>query len=329
MAYLISERGERFDRSFLAASEQKLANVIIETLPDSVTTLRLTKVGVIGAVVAGAALVGCRWSPAWLPVFVAGIFLNWLGMALDGPLARRRNETNQRLDVIGQTNDLLSQVFLILMFGVSPFLSLQSSLVILACYLLFSAYNYVRTIALYARPMSYIGLGSTEFRILMAAWPFVAHAGGIDAATNDAAARLDTAILILAAIGVAGLAVKALSDGPAARRGGITYEKPRGSWWLKSGDEAFGSGNPDGTFGPVSKKSAAASRQGHKLAKRSLAGPRRLRVSIASRSVPRRPEKSRKSGPPGRPDKWPVMAPSGHSRGSRDPLVTCAERHAN
>lgn len=212
MAYLISERSEEFDRRFLAASEQKLADLIIAALPDSVTPLRLTKAGVIGAVVAAAALVGCRWSPAWLPVFVAGIFLNWFGMALDGPLARRRNETDRRLDVIGQTNDLLSQVFLIVMYGVSPFLSLQSSLVILACYLLFSAYNYVRTIALHARPMSYIGLGPTEFRILIAAWPFVAHAGGIDATTHDAAARLDTTILILAAFGVAGLAVKALSD---------------------------------------------------------------------------------------------------------------------
>ncbi|BBU64309.1 hypothetical protein MSC49_42440 (plasmid) [Methylosinus sp. C49] len=212
MAYLVSEHGERFDRRFLAASEQKLADVILAALPDSVTPLRLTKIGVIGGVVAAAALVGCRSSLAWLPVFVAGIFLNWLGMALDGPLARRRNETDRRLDFIGQTNDLLSQVLLIVMFGVSPFLSLQSSLAVLACYLLFSAYNYVRTIALHARPMSYIGLGPTEFRILMAAWPFVAHTGGIDAATNDAAARLDTAILILAAIGVAGLAVKALSD---------------------------------------------------------------------------------------------------------------------
>ncbi|WP_036288034.1 hypothetical protein [Methylosinus sp. PW1] len=212
MAYLLGQHSERVDRSFLAASEQKLADVILAALPDSVTPLRLTKVGVIGAVIAAAALVGCRWSPAWLLVFVAGIFLNWLGMALDGPLSRRRKLTHPRLDVIGQSNDMMSQVLLIVMFGASPFLSLQSALVILACYLLFSAYNYVRTIALHARPMTYIGLGPTEFRILMAAWPFIAHASGIDATAPGGAARLDAAILILAAIGVAGLAVKAFSD---------------------------------------------------------------------------------------------------------------------
>lgn len=212
MAYLLSEGSEQFDRSFLAASEQKLADVILAALPDSVTPLRLTRIGVIGAVIAAAALIGCRWSHAWLPVFVAGIAINWLGMALDGPLARRRALTHPRLDAIGQTNDLMSQVLLIVMFGASPFLSLQSALVILACYLLFSAYNYVRTIALQARPMTYIGIGPTEFRILMTAWPFAALAGGIDATAPGGATRLDAAMLILAAIGVAGLAVKALAD---------------------------------------------------------------------------------------------------------------------
>jgi phosphatidylglycerophosphate synthase len=208
VAFLLSERIERLDRSFLAVSEQRLLDVILAALPASVTPLRLTKIGVIGAVVAAAALVGCRWSSAWLPLFLSGIVLNWLGMALDGPLARRRNETDRRLDVIGQVNDLLSQVLLIVMFGASPFLSFQSALVILACYLLFSAYNYVRTIAHHARPMAYIGLGPSEFRILMAAWPFIAQATGVD----EGLSRLDTAILILAAIGVAGLAIKALSD---------------------------------------------------------------------------------------------------------------------
>jgi hypothetical protein len=208
VAFLLSERIERLDRSFLAVSEQRLVDVILAALPASVTPLRLTKIGVIGAVVAAAALVGCRWSSAWSPLFLSGIVLNWLGMALDGPLARRRNETDRRLDVIGQVNDLLSQVLLIVMFGVSPFLSFQSALVILACYLLFSAYNYVRTIAHHARPMAYIGLGPSEFRILMAAWPFIAQATGVD----EGLSRLDTAILILAAIGVAGLAIKALSD---------------------------------------------------------------------------------------------------------------------
>jgi phosphatidylglycerophosphate synthase len=194
-------------------------------LPASVTPLRLTKVGVIGAVIAAAALIGCRWSPAWLPVFVTGMFLNWLGMALDGPLARSRNKTNRKFDVYGQANDLLSHILLIVTFGASPFLSFQSAFVILVCYLLFSAYSYVRTIAHHARPMAYIGLGPSEFRILMAAWPLVARVMGVDEIASDGPSRLDTAILILAAIAVIGLAAKALADAGSCC-GGMTSSAP-------------------------------------------------------------------------------------------------------
>ncbi|WP_400767102.1 hypothetical protein [Methylosinus sporium] len=96
--------------------------------------------------------------------------------------------------------------------GASPFLSIQSAFVILVCYLLFSAYNYVRTIAHHARTMAYIGLSPSEFRILMAAWPFMAPASGVDEMASDGPSRLDTAILILAAFAVIGLAAKALAD---------------------------------------------------------------------------------------------------------------------
>jgi phosphatidylglycerophosphate synthase len=226
VAYLFSHHSPQFDRSVLAASEQKLTDAILAALPESVTPLRLTRVGVFGAVIAAAALIGCRWSPAWLPVFVAGMFLNWLGMALDGPLARSRSETNRNLEVFGQTNDLLSQVLLIAMFGASPFLSLQSPFVILVCYLLFSAYNYVRTIAHHARPMAYIGVGPSEFRILMVAWPFVAQVTGVDGMASDGPSRLDPAILILAAFAVIGLAAKALADARELATVGMTSGAP-------------------------------------------------------------------------------------------------------
>jgi hypothetical protein len=60
--------------------------------------------------------------------------------------------------------------------------------------------------------MVYIGLGPSEFRILMAAWPFVARITGVDEMAYDGPSRLDTAILILAAFAVVGLAAKALAD---------------------------------------------------------------------------------------------------------------------
>jgi hypothetical protein len=46
----------------------------------------------------------------------------------------------------------------------------------------------------------------------MAAWPFVAQVTGANEIVYDGPSRLDTAILILAAFAVIGLAAKALSD---------------------------------------------------------------------------------------------------------------------
>lgn len=212
MAYLVCEQSSYRHRSFLSSGEQKLIGAIVAAMPASITPLRLTKIGLAGAFVAVAALLGCRSSPLWLSLLPVGIFLNWFGMALDGPLALHRKAMHPKLGVVAQTSDLFSQVLIILAFGASPFLSLESAFIVLTCYLLFSAYNYIRTIAHRSQPMAYIGLGPTEFRILMVAWPFVAHAAGIDGTEREGFSRLDAAIAILAIVAVAGLASKALSD---------------------------------------------------------------------------------------------------------------------
>lgn len=207
-----SENSARHHQSFLAPAEQKLVRAIIAELPESVTPLHLTRIGLIGAIVAAVALVGCRWSPLWLPLLPLGIFLNWFGIALDGPLALYREEETPRLGLVDHTYGLFSQILIIVAFGLSPFLSLESAFIVLICYLLFSAYTYIRAIVRHVQQMAYIGLGTTEFRILMVVWAFVAHALGIDETGADGVSRLDAVIMILAVLAVGGLAVKAFTD---------------------------------------------------------------------------------------------------------------------
>jgi hypothetical protein len=199
-------------QSFLAPAEQRLVRAIIAELPDSVSPLQLTRICLFGAVVAAVALVGCRWSALWTPLIPLGVFLNWFGAALDGPLALHRRTSDPRLGLVEHTYDLFSQILIIVAFGLSPFLSIESAFVVLICYLLFSAYTYIRAIARHVQQMAYIGLGATEFRILMAIWPFAAHAMGVDETIDDGVSRLDAAIMILAAFAICGLALKALSD---------------------------------------------------------------------------------------------------------------------
>ena len=206
------ENLSQHNQSFLARSEQRLVQAIIARLPSEVTPAQLTRIGWFGAVVAVMALIGCRWSALWLPLVPVGVFLNWFGITLDGPLARHRKEESPRFGLRDHLNDLFSQVSIIVAFGMSPFLSLKSAFIILFCYLFFSAYTYLRAAAGRVQQMAYIGLGATEFRILMIVWAFVAHAIGIDETVVDGVSKLDAAIMLLATIAVCGLVIKVVRD---------------------------------------------------------------------------------------------------------------------
>ncbi|MDR3462786.1 MAG: CDP-alcohol phosphatidyltransferase family protein [Beijerinckiaceae bacterium] len=177
------------------------------------TSLHLTAVGLVGSFVAAIGLIGCNWTALWLPLVVIGVLLNWFGDSLDGSLARFRNEERPRFGfLVDHTCDLFAQILVIVAFGLSPFLSLVSALTVLLCYLLFSAYTYIRAAAHHIHQMSYIGVGATEFRILMIFWASVGVAFHLREPLVSGLSRLDIAILLLAAISVVGLAVKAITD---------------------------------------------------------------------------------------------------------------------
>ena len=203
----------RRNRSFLAEGEQALIRWILPQIPSSMTSLHLTGVGMAGSFVAATALVGCNWSYAFLPAVIVGVALNWFGDSLDGSLARYRREERPRFGfLVDHTCDLFSQILIIVAFGLSPFLSLVSALVVLLCYLLFSAYTYIRAAAHHIHQMSYIGLGATEFRILMIVWACLGVALDLREPLLGALTRIDGAILSLGAMAVVGLGVKAFGD---------------------------------------------------------------------------------------------------------------------
>jgi phosphatidylglycerophosphate synthase len=166
-----------------------------------------------GSLIASIALIGCNWSSSWLPLVALGVVLNWFGDSLDGSLARFRKAERPRFGfLVDHTCDLFSQIMIIVAFGLSPFLSLVSALVVLLCYLLFSAYTYIRAAAHHIHQMAYIGVGATEFRILMIVWAMIGTAFNLREPLVDGLSRLDAVILFLAGMAVIGLAFKAISD---------------------------------------------------------------------------------------------------------------------
>lgn len=203
----------RVNRSFLAENEQRLIRWLLPRIPHNIKSLDLTIIGLVGSVIAASALIGCDLSYWFFPLLAIGVALNWFGDSLDGSLARYRQEERPRFGfLVDHTSDLFSQILIIVAFGLSPFLSLVSALVVLICYLLFSAYTYIRATVQHVHQMAYVGVGATEFRILMLAWPAVGMAFGIHEPLTGPLSNLDISVLSLGFLAVIGLGIKAIRD---------------------------------------------------------------------------------------------------------------------
>ncbi|MDE2364949.1 MAG: hypothetical protein KGM42_19900, partial [Hyphomicrobiales bacterium] len=87
-----------------------------------------------------------------------------------------------------------------------------SAFVVLLCYLLFSAYSYIRVAIHHAPHMSYVGLGATDFRILMTVWASLGVAFQIHEPLVDGVSHIDLAVLVMATIAICGLGIKAIVD---------------------------------------------------------------------------------------------------------------------
>ncbi len=203
----------RINQSFLAVREQRLIRWILPKLPAGVTSLDLTIFGLAGSCVGAIGLLACNLSNFGLVLVALGVSMNWFGDSLDGSLARFRKEERPRFGfLVDHTSDLLSQIILIVGFGLSPFLSLLAAMAILLCYMLFSAYTYIRAATHSIHQMAYIGLGATEFRILMIAWAFAGAAFGLREPIIGALSRIDIAVLTLAGMATLGLFAKAFAE---------------------------------------------------------------------------------------------------------------------
>lgn len=199
--------------SFFARYERVLLAAIVKKIPPSVNSLHLSILGVCGAALASVGLIASHWGDGWLALVVIGIFLNWFGDSLDGTLARYRKQERPRFGfLVDHTLDLFSFIMLIVSFGLSPFLSLISSFIVLLCYLLFSAYTYIRAAAHHVHQMAYIGVGATEFRLLMIVWACFGAWYDLQEPMIGHFSALDIVFAGLGAMAVLGLGVKAVAD---------------------------------------------------------------------------------------------------------------------
>jgi len=190
----------RVNNSWLATHERNVLLWLAARTPSAVTPDHLTLLGLIGAVLVLVGFMACRVSPWFVSFAMLGLFLNWLGDSLDGTLARHRKIERPDFGYfLDHSCDLISQTFIFIGLGVSPYFTLFSALLALSMYLLMSSFTYLKVLILKTHHLSYYGMGATELRLLLAAWTLFAlwcGPGMIDARFMDLR-RIDTIIFIL------------------------------------------------------------------------------------------------------------------------------------
>jgi len=169
----------RVNASFVASLEARAIKAIVPVIPASVSPNSLTVLGLIGAAITSIGLIACTWSTHAVILVPIGLFLHWFGDSFDGSLARhRRIERPSSGFFIDHSSDLFAMTIIIVGFGFSPFLTITSALLVLATYMLFVAYTYVKVAVEGVHQLAYGGLGATEFRLLMAGWAIAGSTAG-------------------------------------------------------------------------------------------------------------------------------------------------------
>jgi phosphatidylglycerophosphate synthase len=155
--------------SLLAGPEKKLLIWIAGRLPRRVTSDQLSLLGLGAMLAAGLAFWAASFDAAWLLVVIAALAVNWLGDSLDGTLARVRNQQRPHYGYyVDHVLDVAGAAFLFGGMALSSLMSTAVGLGLLAAYLMVSSESYLATHARGVFKLSFLRIGPTELRLLLA-----------------------------------------------------------------------------------------------------------------------------------------------------------------
>ena len=163
-----NEKAERIQTSILNKIEKKALVWLAERQPAWVTSDFLSYVGVAGAMLFMLFCYLANGNENYLWLASLGLVVNWYGDSLDGTLARVRNTQRPVYGFfIDHSLDALTTCMICIGIGLSPFMSMNIALMILAGYLCMSIYTYISTIVMGEFRLTYASLGPTEVRIIV------------------------------------------------------------------------------------------------------------------------------------------------------------------
>jgi len=166
----------RINNGVLAAAEKRVLIWLARRLPDWVNSDHLTLLALVSMAGAGAAFWASRYWPPALVLVVVALALNWFGDSLDGTLARvRRHERPRYGFYVDHVLDVSGITLLVGGMALSGFISPIVGLSLLVAYLLVSAEVFLATAVNGQFRMSFLSVGPTELRILLAAGTLVLY----------------------------------------------------------------------------------------------------------------------------------------------------------
>lgn len=166
-----TEHHVRVNTGLLAGPEKRTLLWLAARTPAAVSPDQLTVLGIVGAFFVMIGFICCQISAWFGGLVVVGLALNWLGDSLDGTLARYRHIERPDFGyLLDHSCDLISQTFIFVGLGFSPYFTIFSGLVALSMYLLMTSFTYLKVMVLRTHHLSYYGVGATELRLMIAVW---------------------------------------------------------------------------------------------------------------------------------------------------------------
>jgi phosphatidylglycerophosphate synthase len=195
----------RENKSLLAAVERRVLHWIARRLPASVTSDHLSAAGLTAMLAVGVGFASFRWTPWAAAIVLVALAVNWFGDSLDGTVARVRGQERPRYGFyVDHVIDLAGTTFLFAGLASSGLMSPMVAVTLLAVYLLVCAETYLATHAASVFRMSFLGVGPTELRLLLAAGALKATGDAWVSIGGLMTARLFDVGAIVAIVGLAG-----------------------------------------------------------------------------------------------------------------------------
>lgn len=163
------KQATRIQTSFLNALEHKVLVWLAARQPKWVNSDMLTAVGTFGAFLIGLGYALTKFDINFLWLSTFGLLVNWYGDSLDGNLARYRHKQRPLYGYyVDHTMDVINESMMFFGAGMAPFFDMRITLSAFVLYLLLTLNVSMNAHLRSEFKLTYLKLGPTEFRLIIA-----------------------------------------------------------------------------------------------------------------------------------------------------------------